>query len=132
MLCEKLPGRVSIDANIGIQPQRRPAPDLAILFFFLVRVFFLPFIIKTPSFKNKFFQRGPTPQGLREEGILDLKPVIDAHRLILALGFGGRRDQRQRRQERDVALTQVGREEVADEVDLLVEEGLQRQIGRGD
>ncbi|XHF97546.1 hypothetical protein AWENTII_001128 [Aspergillus wentii] len=113
MLRKKLPLRIPIHPNIRIQPNWLPAPNISLL-----------------ALRNQLPQRRRRPQHLRKGGILDLKPIIDAHSVAL-FRLPGRGDQRERREEGNVVLAQGGGEEVADGVDLVREGGIQVEGGGG-
>lgn len=86
MLSEKLSCRVSINANIRIQPQRLPAPELSRAFSKtesrrVTTVIFVGLVF-VKSRRDKLLQRRRAPQHLREPRIVDLEPVVDAQCLV--------------------------------------------------
>lgn len=123
VLCEELSRRVPVYSYIWVQSQGLSTPHLAHL------------CLTTVTFRktafDKLLQRRRTPEHLRELGIVDLEPVIDPHGLAL-FGLSRCRDQREGGQEGDVVLAEGRGEEVADDVDLVLEEGVQHQVRGGD
>lgn len=129
MAREKLPGRVPVDPDIRIQPQRLSAPDIASIL--LRPALPIPLLVLCRSSSNQLPQSRPTPQHLRKPRILDLEPVIDTHG-VPALRPPRRRGQREALEKRHVGLAEGRGEEVVDEADLVGDEGVEGEGGCGD
>lgn len=123
VLRKELPRLVPVYAYVRVQPQRLSTPHLPHRCLTTIAV--------SKTALDELLQGRRAPERLRERGVVDLEPVVDPHGLPL-LGLPRRGDQREGGQEGDVVLAEGRGEEVADDVDLVLEERLEGQVGGGD